>query len=74
MFNIFKGYLINLKVNTYIPAIGGIKANNGNTHWRVHHEYIRPSVRKRAFKLFLRVIAMIGKFVDRVKTGNKLRK
>ena len=57
-----------------LPATGGITASSGKTHCLVHHEYIRPSVRNRAFKLFLNVIAMIGKLVDRVKTGNKLRK
>ena len=35
---------------------------------------ILPSVRNSDFRLFLRVIAMIGKFVERVNTGNRLRK
>ena len=59
---------------TKLPATGGIIARRGKTHWRVHQEYILPSVRNSAFKLFLNVIAMIGKLVDSVNTGNKLRK
>lgn len=57
-----------------LPATGGINASSGKTHCLVHHEYILPSVRNKAFKLFLNVIAMIGKLVDKVKTGNKLKK
>jgi hypothetical protein len=33
-----------------------------------------PSVKNKAFRLFLRVMVMIGKLVERVKTGNRLKK
>ena len=35
---------------------------------------ILPSVRKSAFRLFLSVMAMMGKLVERVNTGKRLRK
>ena len=54
--------------------VGGTKANNGNRAVLVQYEYILPSVRNNALRLLLRVIAMMGKFVLRVKTGNNERK
>ena len=54
--------------------IGGIIVAMGKIILSTKKEYVLPSVRHNVFKLFLRVIAMIGKLVLRVNTGNRARK
>ena len=57
---------------TSATEIGGTRAKRGKMHCLVHQEYIRPSVRKSALRLFLRVMAMMGKLVESVMTGYRL--
>ena len=53
--------------------VGGIRASRGKSTVLVQYEYIRPSVRNRAFRLLDSVMAIIGKLVDKVNTGNKAK-
>lgn len=48
-------------------------ARSGKRHREVKKEYRRVSLRKRPLRLFRRVMAMMGKLVLKVNTGNSSR-